>query len=237
MVEFCKSCWRAAGMYELVDEWAEKSESMQDFVEAGISHGESWVAAKFCTILWCLWRQRNCEVWENKHLSAAGTIVLALHVLNDWCKSRGEWLSNETENSDVQGQFWRKPIFPFMKCNVDAALNHNSNYTGIGMILRDDQGDFVVARTMWFPGLFTVREAEAMGVREALSWIHGLGIRHVEVETDAKYVIDDLSSPVSGRSEYDCILQECQSLLLGEPEVSVGFVRRSANMVAHELAK
>ncbi|KAK6144752.1 hypothetical protein DH2020_021572 [Rehmannia glutinosa] len=132
---------------------------------------------------------------------------------------------------------WKKPDFPYMKCNVDAAISQQRKLRGIGMILRNDQGDFVVARTIYFPGIYAVREAEAIGVREALSWIHGLGIRQVVLETDAKYVVDSLITQETGISEYDSIIQECCGFLQSEPEVSVKFVRRNANMVAHELAK
>ncbi|KAK6151805.1 hypothetical protein DH2020_014440 [Rehmannia glutinosa] len=234
---FCTNCWNIAGLKDWVERWVAEAESFQDFVEYGINNSDSYLAAKFCVILWSLWRQRNCEVWEQKHLAATGTVHSALCILTDWGNNGIREQTGDDEISAVQIHQWRKPDFPYLKCNVDAAFCQNRKCTGIGMILRNDQGELVVARTMCFPGLYYVREAEAMGVREALSWIYGLGIQQVVVETDAKYVVDGLSSLEKGMTEYDSILQECRVLLHSEPAFSVDFVRRSANKVAHELAK
>ncbi|KAK6119127.1 hypothetical protein DH2020_047135 [Rehmannia glutinosa] len=71
------------------------------------------------------------------------------------------------------------------------------------MVVRDDRGEFVVARIVLFSGLYQVREAEVIGIREALSWTKNLGFKHLIIETDAKYVVDGLARLENEISEYD----------------------------------
>ncbi|KAK6120766.1 hypothetical protein DH2020_045494 [Rehmannia glutinosa] len=131
---------------------------------------------------------------------------------------------------------WQKPTFSYPKCNIDASICRSSKQTGIGMVVRDDMGVFVVARCITFQGCYQIKEAEAIGVREALSWITNLGLKKVSFETDAKIVVDGLYSAVGG-SEFDVILSECRQLSADEPDFSVMFVQREGNKVPHELAK
>ncbi|KAK6116072.1 hypothetical protein DH2020_008341 [Rehmannia glutinosa] len=234
---YCRDCWREAGLNDFVEERAAAAESFTEFMDTGITDADHWLAAKLCAVMWSIWRQRNCEIWENSHTSAVVTVRVAAVVLSDWSISLGLGNAEFYNNTEEHSQRWKKPNFPYMKCNVDAAICQQRKLTGIGVVLRNDQGEFIVARTIYFPGIYAIREAEAISVREALSWLHDLGIRQVVVETDAKYVVDSLTSHEFGISEYDFVIQECRAFLQSEPEVSAKFVRRNANMVAHELAK
>ncbi|KAK6164302.1 hypothetical protein DH2020_001166 [Rehmannia glutinosa] len=183
-------------------------------------------------------KERNNELWNSSHATSSALVHAAMCVLNDWCSVNAtSWMGGESAEQNLQLNKWKRPPSMFFKCNVDASLNNGMNSTGVGMILRDDKGEFVVARVVTFPGLFEPKEAEAIGVREALSWIKLIGLQQVVVETNAKCVVDGISSVEYGESEFDGLLQECRFLLQGEPNISVAFVRRSGNRVAHELAK
>ena len=50
---------------------------------------------------------------------------------------------------------------------------HQSRYS-FGGVIRDSGGAFIAAKCQSFPRLFCPREAEALAIREALSWIKNL---------------------------------------------------------------
>ncbi|KAK6161535.1 hypothetical protein DH2020_004916 [Rehmannia glutinosa] len=202
-----------------------------------LQHNDKEQVIKYIMLVWSVWRQRNEVLWNNSQISVAGTIRVADCVLKEWRMFRGKQGAIKTDPSDSLQMHWKKPPHMWMKCNVDAVICCQKNATGIGLVLRDDAGIFIVARTLWFQGIYEVREAEALGVREALSWIRSLSLNKVVIETDAKYVVDGLLSLELGDSEFDTILIECRNLLQGEPNLSVDFIRRGGNMVAHRLAK
>jgi hypothetical protein len=56
-----------------------------------------------------------------------------------------------------------------LKCNIDVALFKDQHKFGVGMCIRNDQGRFVKARTMWFHGNPPPMEAEAWALREAIT--------------------------------------------------------------------
>ncbi|KAK6126674.1 hypothetical protein DH2020_039582 [Rehmannia glutinosa] len=257
-----KECWDKAGLKELIAVWSVNVESMKEFVENVLSHQDEWIVAKTLMMLWSQWKERNEVLWNNKCSSSIGIISTAVSMLSNWCTANSvcsygdapdffqqqpglNWFGT-TANSSYGGAAdsvqqhpsrWKPAEFPFFKCNVDAALSRHKNSTGIAMVVRDDNGEFVVARTVVFQGLYEVREAEAIGIREALSWTKNLGFQQLIIETDAKYVVDGLVSLEPGISEFDNILKECQILLQSEPAFSVTFVHRNGNRVAHALAK
>ncbi|KAK6144415.1 hypothetical protein DH2020_021235 [Rehmannia glutinosa] len=168
------SVWRVAGMGDLVEEWAEGNESVMDFVANCLLCMDEWKKVKCLMVLWSLWRERNNEFWNNVHASAKETLHAAVNYLTEWCATNfGSGTEKTFRAADpcAQTAKWSKPNRLQFKCNVDATLSLERNATYIGMVVRDDKGEFVVARTITFPGIFAPKEAEAIGVREALSWI------------------------------------------------------------------
>lgn len=68
---------------------------------------------------------------------------------------------------------WQKPRRRRMKCNVDASFSASRNRFGIGCT-RDDEGQFVLAKTMWFALMCSVDEGDALGLYHAMRWISDL---------------------------------------------------------------
>lgn len=70
--------------------------------------------------------------------------------------------------SDVR---WQRLQQGGLKCNVDASFSQAWNRTGIGMCVRDDDGAFVLAKTMNFSPLCPVSVGKALGLFYALEWL------------------------------------------------------------------
>lgn len=102
-------------------------------------------------------------------------------------------------------------------------------------MLRDSLGTFVAARQIPWKGNLQAKEAEAIGVREALKWIKNLNLEMVQVEMDAQLVFQSLKSqnPISS---FDLIINDINGLARGY-NLSFLFAKRSANIAAHKLAR
>ncbi|XP_050217724.1 uncharacterized protein LOC126668577 [Mercurialis annua] len=107
---------------------------------------------------------------------------------------------------------WEKPQSGWTKINVDAACFNDFPFTGGAAVERDDQGHWVAAMTNTKAEKLAPVVAEAWALKEALSWI--------------KTRSSSLISPVM----FAVIVWIYLS-------VKVSFVYRSANMVAHALAR
>ena len=87
-------------------------------------------------------------------------------------------------------------------------------------------------------GSFTRADVvEALGVREALSWIKDRGQTKVIIETDCLRVVQAMRSRDVDFSHFGLIIQDCTFILATLRDVKVVFVRRSANSVAHTLVR
>ena len=124
-----------------------------------------------------------------------------------------------------------------MKLNVDAAIFLESLTFSVAGILRDSSGTFIDGFSCCHSGLVTPELGEAMGVREALSWIKTKNLSQVLIETDSLLVVQALRSNISMASYFGCVIDDCKRLWKDLNLVSIYFVKRSANEATHALAK
>lgn len=154
----------------------------------------------------------------------------------EWSKCQQEKKGGKLAGS-VNVRRWVSPPQGWVKINVDAAIfTEPGGSIGIGSVIRDENGGFVCARNQKIELLVHPREAEAIGLKEALSWTKELGFKQCIFETDAKLVADAINK-VKGCAYFHTIILDCVELLKHFDNVLVQFVHRSANVVAHTLAR
>lgn len=58
-----------------------------------------------------------------------------------------------------------------IKVNVDATIFRDPTAYGVGLIARDSKGELVHAHLSYYLGEISPETAEALAIKEALSWI------------------------------------------------------------------
>ncbi|XP_060961042.1 uncharacterized protein LOC133031536 [Cannabis sativa] len=81
------------------------------------------------------------------------------------------------------------------------------------------------------------RNGGSLGIKEALSWVKQKDLRKVVIETDSLTVVQALRSSIPMVSHFGSIISDCKMLLNDLRDVYINFIRRSANNVAHFLAR
>ena len=120
---------------------------------------------------------------------------------------------------------------------MDAALFSAKGLVGVGCVLRDSTGSFIAAKATTINLQVQPREAKAMRVREALSWIKHDNRLNIIVEMDAKLVYDALyTSPISN-SPFGMIIEDGKKIVESLGNVTFSLLRRFANSVAHVVAR
>ena len=104
---------------------------------------------------------------------------------------------------------------------------------------RDHLGQVLEARARCSVGLPDPEVAEILGIKEVLSWIKSRGLSGVEVESDCWIAIQAIRSSSKLLSYFGRLVFDCRKLLseLHSCNVCLCFVKRSANTVAHSVAK
>ncbi|XP_042944124.1 uncharacterized protein LOC122278076 [Carya illinoinensis] len=90
------------------------------------------------------------------------------------------------------GLRWAKPMHNSYKFNWDAAVRAKEGRVGIGVIVRDFQGQVVGTVRAQRPLRGTPFDAEAYGLLVATEFTRDLGLQQVYLEGDAKRVVDGL---------------------------------------------
>lgn len=159
----------------------------------------------------------------------------ALNLLRDWKTTRVERTKAATASNGNEKR-WQAPRSSWIKINVDAAIFADIGAIGIGGVVRDEHGEFIRAMCKQMTGSWSPREAEALSLKEILCWMKQFGFARCIVETDSKLLADACNGS-SGRSHFHSIVNDCVDLIKHFDEMLVRFVPRSANGVAHLLAR
>uniref|UniRef100_A0A803Q5Q9 Uncharacterized protein n=1 Tax=Cannabis sativa TaxID=3483 RepID=A0A803Q5Q9_CANSA len=135
------------------------------------------------------------------------------------------------------GDHWTTPDLPYVKVNVDGTLFTTQGRYGVGFAARTTACLVLAARVISKSGSLQPHVVEAIGIKEALSWSKANRWPKVVIGSDYIRVINDLQKFKHMVSPYGHILYDCKNLIAGFVDVSFNFVKRSANEVAHALAR
>ena len=184
---------------------------------------------------------RNNRVWNGVNDRAQTVLNIAGQNLFLWQQTRKNAYVPLIPDTPGHGfACWFKPCEGWYKCNVvyiDAAIANLRGMISLGAVIRSAQGDFIAAKRDIFPGSFKAREAEAIGVREALSWLKKFAFHFVILEMDSLQVFNALHDKTSYPNGFGSIIDDCRALARSLGEVVFSFVRRSANSAAHTVAQ
>ena len=131
---------------------------------------------------------------------------------------------------------WLKPPTSWMKLNTDGASLGNPRATVVAGLIRNCSGGWVkgFSRSVGFATSIT---AEFWALRDGLILAAQLGIKDIEVELDAKIVVDLVQSNTIVNNSFLPFLNDCRSILSSFHQVRVGHTFREANRCADALAR
>lgn len=121
---------------------------------------------------------------------------------------------------------------------MDAATNVNMNYSSFGCLMRDSAGTFIAGYGGQMQGITDPKIAEAMAFRETLYWLKNRNVNNVCMELDVQMVAQAMRRKRRDDFSYfGEIIQDCLEIVKDLRSCSIYFVRRSANVAAHMIAR
>ena len=230
---FARNVWTAAGLANWVQTL--QGESIMEHFKRLFATGTKEQCASLALFCWSIWNRRNQWVWNRVETSVFGTTSAAVNLLTDW---KAAQMACTRASATINGSTrrWQVPMQSWVKINVDAAIFGDTKTIGVGGVIRDEHGSFLRAMCKQMSGTWTPREAEALSLKEVLSWVKSFGFARCVIETDSKLLADAYNG-TPGRSYFHSIVNDCVDLVKHFESVLVRFVHRSANEVAHLLAR
>ncbi|XP_062114030.1 uncharacterized protein LOC133825048 [Humulus lupulus] len=196
---------------------------------------------KFLVLLWRIWYRRNKIIHDNQVLNDEGILGWSLDFYQRYFDANGppvrEVKLGRGPNSIPAANPWRPPSMGRVKLNCDASLDAVGMKIGCGAVVHDSSGSSLASTAVPFSSSMSAPVAEAMAVLQGLLLCSRLGYHHVEVETDCKRVYQALSSKTPLVAEFGTLILDCLSLCNSIDVISFSRCNRTANSLAHTLAK
>jgi len=123
------------------------------------------------------------------------------------------------------------------KLNFDAAIFMDMESLGFGAFIRNSTRAVIAALLAKGPPVANSEEAEVLACRRALEFAVEAGFQEVVVEADSVTIIRGLTATKLEKSMLGNIYEDTYYLALKFYRLSASCVRRSANGVAHSLAR
>lgn len=172
------------------------------------AHGYPWKTL-FPFAIWNLWKHRNRIVFENTTLNPR-LHETCLRQTIDYVFCVGKALTHKQMGS-IQVK-WNKPSEGQFKLNTDGASLGNPGRAGGGSVICDHEGTWIRGFSCII-GHTTSVMAEFWALRDGLTLAYQLGLTCLEVELDAKIVVDLVLSTSVTSKDYSSLLNECRYLL------------------------
>ncbi|KAL8133670.1 hypothetical protein AgCh_008927 [Apium graveolens] len=230
-------CWQKLGYSYDMHAYT----TVADWIAEVLQHSSKNEINKIFMVAWVIWKNRNDIVWKQKGREYDQIVTSAIQVLDNWESAQDKSYDNSIgfltqADGDVR---WQQPQTGTIKVNTDAALFEHTNSYSFAMVARDHSGSMLGALSSCRQGSINPELAEAIGIREALSWVKSKDWPTVIIESDCLGAIQAIRCSSVNLSYLGRVIDECKNLLvdLRSRNVTLKFVKRSANMVAHFLAR
>ncbi|KAK9950770.1 hypothetical protein M0R45_006239 [Rubus argutus] len=170
--------------------------------------------------------------WEKKSLHAGDVIFLANAWLHDFLFYRRASRSISCSPRQVS---WKTPSIGWLKINMNGAFSSDKHSGGIGIVVRDDTGQWVSGKCMTVSDLTSPEQVEAIAGRFAVRMARECEFSLVVFETDSMILTiavrqqsyTSLIGPV-----YENIVDDLSTM----PGSSFHHIFRQTNEAAHHLA-
>ncbi|KAH0714996.1 hypothetical protein KY284_007901 [Solanum tuberosum] len=170
---------------------------------------------------------RNHNTFNNKSSLLLPSVVKNKSL--EYCR-----YSNHAQNpqaSDLTSIKWSPPLTETFKLNIDGSFSKDRNKGGIGGVIRDHNGQWVMGL---YHNITAQNHCEVEALLEGLKIVADCSIVPIEIELDSSEVIEALedTQPI-----YATKMNSCRLLMkrLGNPLVRHSF--RQANKVADFLSR
>ncbi|KAK9983039.1 hypothetical protein SO802_032564 [Lithocarpus litseifolius] len=131
---------------------------------------------------------------------------------------------------------WYKPNLGWHKLNTDGASLGNPGKAGGGGLIRNSDEVWIKGYSRSI-GYTTSVMAILWALRDGLYLAIQLGIRNLEVELDAKVIVEMLNNVDSSNKNFSPLLLDCRSLMASLTQFRVAHVFREAKRCTDYLAK
>ncbi|XP_061998920.1 uncharacterized protein LOC133716217 [Rosa rugosa] len=129
-------------------------------------------------LLWGLWKNRNDKLWNN--LSKPGPAIVA-HTLA-WYEefTQANKPTVQPASPKLKGRpSWNPPLPGMLHLNTDGAFVPSLNYSGMGGVIRNENGEFIAGFSSRKSHVVSALHADLLAIKHGLELIQALELTNV----------------------------------------------------------
>jgi hypothetical protein len=186
-------------------------------------------------VLRLIWLRRNAYVFEREFSPPESLVFEAQRMVREYTSAVSH---TDRTLAPPPGQpvSWLPPPPGSVKINWAASVKHAVKRTGIGVLSRNERGEFVAAQTKFFPSLLNPSLASALGAWFAVKLGGDLGASHVHLEGDKREVVAALTRSGPCDSSFGHLIEDANLRIQGLPKADIHLVSKQTNEAAICLA-
>ncbi|KAH0972719.1 hypothetical protein GBA52_024875 [Prunus armeniaca] len=237
LCEVAKEVWRNSAWGSVCKVWRVNSFRDLWYAVQISSGGEE--QGLFAYLCWGLWNMRNNFIFEGKSETATQLLQRMTALAQEFFDANNSsHISHGCQASiPVHLHVWRPPAVEIYKINVDGALKIGDSVRGVGVVVKNENGEFMATCGRRLQGIYGARQMEFMAAIEGLHFAIDMGFTDAILEIDTQVCIQSILSTDESNGVDVLMIEEVKSLLNNFRAVGCQWTPQCGNKVAHALAQ
>jgi len=217
--------------FEWVDRSSTASNSFSDVLQK--IHVKPALLPLFAVTAWSIWYQINKSRLQENLLPLRNIVGFAKNYL---CEFKG-LDSHHSHKRRATPPRWLPPSAGSMKTNYDGAMFRESDFAGIGVVIRNCEGQVLAALSKQIVKPLSVEILELLATWRAVSFTAESGYDQFVCEGDSESVVNSLRGSGMENSRGGHLIKDIVYLSNSFLSISFAHVCQQGNAVAHALAQ
>jgi ribonuclease HI len=236
--------WNCKNLQEVwkATEWGRKLKGSHyvDFMELYCAINHTFRTEElqiFAMVTWSIWYRRNRQRLNHPLEEIHRLLPRSIELLMEFHRVQDDLPPRPASTRPACNAQWKPPAEGSYKANFDGAIFAETSEAGIGVIIRNDQGNVMASLSQRIPYPHSVAAVEVYAARSATQFALDLGFRDLIFEGDSLQIITALQHHSSCNTQYGHPITD--TITIAQNFISCHFVhvKRDGNRVAHSLAK
>ncbi|XP_073024373.1 uncharacterized protein [Primulina eburnea] len=167
----------------------------------------------------------------------ADNVSWSCAILSDFKRARIKEKIEDSSKKSNPERIWNPPRLSTLKLNVDAAVDEVRHHFSIDGVLRDKQGRLLLVFGKQINQPISVVHGELLAIREGIILLHDKGFTDVQVATNSSLAVQAVTTTRDDIGYTGLCATDIRERTSEYGMSELIHVRRSANSVAHSIAR
>jgi len=146
---------------------------------------EEWVV-----LCWSIWLARNHLIFCHTISEPHAIVARAANAVNSYRDNVLQRGTNKSINPKTPSPGWQSPPLPWYKVNINAAVSSKEARAGIGMLIRNSQGEVMAASNCREISTDNIEFLEALAIQKGIQLAKDIGLVLAITESNSLNVVN-----------------------------------------------